>query len=191
MDEKPEKLAGRKIELMGKAIDEFGGRIAALKSAVGDAYMLQSAATIEEVTESNEEVEIGEGDMTQEFSIQETVDAVLADPTVGREEKAAAIQEALGTYVEVVKGQLDQVAPPDINKAVNEAVAAQLAPVTEQLALIAAKLSGPAQADPTQAPQQKSFVPQSTAVGGPAMPDITKPISITQLARKSVGLDVQ
>lgn len=166
---KPDEMKGR----IQTALSEFSDRVAALKAAVEDAYLVQPE---EDYTMATEEP----------TGIEEAVE-LLTDATTGdgtREARLQKAQEAFNALAEVVKAKIDVVAPPDPNAEINKAI-------LEKLDLIASKLVTP-QVAPAAAPQQKSFAPsgpvQPQAPALPVSPMTGKPSSLRAMIERSVGM---
>jgi hypothetical protein len=160
-------------EQAGQLLDEFGAHVDAVKAAVEAAVMIDDEGGLP--TMADETIQAG---------IEETVNDILADDSLGRTEKLEAIQAAFNEYGETVKAQLDLSAPPDAG----ETLKAALMPVIEKLDLISQRLTGPAapQGAAQAQPQQKSFVPKSAYSGEPE--GLQKPPSLRDIVRKSVGI---
>lgn len=145
----PGEIKGRVSGL----VKEFSSRVDAIKASVEDVYLTQSYGGTP-MTEQVKQEPVNQPPET--FDLQATVDEALNNAQLNRQQKAEAIQEALNTYGEVLKGQLDKVAPPDPNEQVNKAI-------LEQLQLLNAKIGGTAQ-QPAQQPVQKSLMPDGSPV---------------------------
>jgi len=190
-----------RIKALGTAIEDFGDRVAALKASLADAFLLTQSAADEWVTADgyNEvitetPVQAGHNEGSNIMSIETTVDGIVANGALSKEQKAAAIQEAFQGYAETVKGKLDTepAAPPDPAATLKGALAEALSPLTEQLGLLIAKLAQPTQAQPqmtlTAWPQQKSLAPgyQPQIVDDGPAKKIMSPL--TAAIRRSVGI---
>lgn len=143
------------------------------------------------------------------------VDAALADGSLDRAGKEQAIQEALNNVAGGLQGQLNQSHPlPPAEQlaevmqgAISKAMTEALAPLAQQVGLLAAKQGQVGAAQPQQAaqtvqmamPQQKSYAtgqPQPQPVAGdgnnggnlPISPVTKQPSALTAAIRKSVGL---
>lgn len=160
---------------MQTAISEFGDRIGALKSAIEDAYLIQDGAGGEVMPAQENKSTFG--------AAIESLEAAIA--TEGsREAKFQAVQAAFNQLAEVVKAEIDAVAPPDPNAEINKAI-------LEQLQLLNAKMAGPA-AQPMQPPQQKSFVPtgqtMKAATELPISPITGQPSTITAAVNRTTRI---
>lgn len=195
-----EMAAGDKVEALSAAIGGFSSRIDTLKSSLADAFMLVQSDTGAEQEPDLEETEV-EG--SNPMGLEETVTAVMADGKLNKTQKANAIQEAFESYAQTVRAQLDgEPTPmPDPAQAIKGAVAEALAPFTEQLGLLVARLGQPAvqQVQPPltiyHLPQQKSlaggYQPQPVQAAQPDLPisPITgKPSALTAALRRSTGI---
>lgn len=158
-------------------IQEFGGRIAAIKSNIEDAYLVGG------VLHTGGPIMADEKDTTQDHPadvMKAEVDATLGNDELGREQKLAEIQKSFENYAKAVKVSVDAVAPPSPGEAIQQA----MLPIVEKLDLMLQKIGLQQQASPA-IPQQKSFVPQSTAT---ADNTTQKPPSLREMVRRSVGI---
>lgn len=146
----PEAIKGRVSGL----INEFSSRVDAIKASVEDVYLTTTGDVI-----MTDKVKPEKAEQPPEgFDLQATVNKALQDKSLSRQQKTEAIQQALETYAEVLKGQLDTVAPPDPSEQVNKAI-------LEQLQLLNAKIGNQAAAQPApQAPVQKSLMPDGSPI---------------------------
>ncbi len=120
----------------------------------------------------------------QPTGIEQAV-TMLTDAINGDGDRAARLakaQDAFNALAEVVKAQIDVVAPPDPNAEINKAI-------LERLDLIASKLASP---QVVQAPVQKSFTPtgpvQPQAPQLPVSPMTGKPSALRAMIERSVGM---
>ncbi len=178
-----------KVKAMSEAIGQFGQRINALKASLADAYLLQSAAVVDETPAEVEIIDEAEEIvrstlMTEEIQVEKEIqvenqhpadvmkaanDATLANGSLNAEAKTQAIQEALDTYTANVNQQLERDDPALQAKAMAkvmagalvEAMAPTQSAILEAVGLLNAKLGDQATQPKTVAiPQQKSFVAQ-------------------------------
>jgi len=163
----PDEIKAR----MQTALSEFGDRIGQLKAAVEDAFLIEPQ---EDFTMADE----------QPTGIEQAV-TMLTDAINGDGDRAARLakaQDAFNALAEVVKAQIDVVAPPDPNAEINKAI-------LERLDLIASKLASP---QVVQAPVQKSFTPtgpvQPQAPQLPVSPMTGKPSALRAMIERSVGM---
>lgn len=164
---KPDEMKAR----IQTALSEFGDRIGQLKAAVEDAYLI----------EPQEDTMAEENPTGIEQAVEMLTDAINGDGD--RATRLAKAQEAFNALAEVVKGQIDVVAPPDPNAEINKAI-------LERLDLIASKLAAP---QVVQAPVQKSFAPtggpvQPQAQQLPVSPMTGQPSKLRAMIERSVGM---
>jgi hypothetical protein len=169
-----------KVTLMKEAIDDFGARIAALKSEASDVMFLTSVAkgatmTTKEPIQKAEDEETG----TSVLALQQAVKDAMADSSLDRDGKFAVIQPALEAFANDIKAQVDATTPPDMATELSKA----FAPIGDKLDLLISKL-GAAQVKPLQEPVQRSLAPGRTPE--PVMPN--KPLSIREMVRRSTGI---
>lgn len=174
------------------AVQDFGERVAALKAAVSDAFLLEPIRrnTMSEQTtdqaQAQAPVQAAATDPTE--TLKSAVNVALQNPQLDRAGKLQAAQQALETYVEAVKAQVNAVAPPDPG----EAIAKSMTPIVEKLDLLLAKLNQ----QPAEAPQQKSFMPGQPVINNPGAaqeqlqtsPVTGEPSKLTNMIRRSVGI---
>lgn len=160
-------------------IQEFSGRIAAIKSNIEDAYLVGG------VLHRGESIMADTQNTTQDHPadvMKAAVDKTLSNDKLGREQKLAKIQASFENYAKAIKASVDAVAPPDPGEAIQKA----MLPVVEKLDLMLQKIGlQQLQQQPAETPQQKSFVPQSTTVAGGTPQE---PPSLKQMIRQSVGI---
>ena len=196
-----------KVETITTAVQEFGDRVATLKAGISDAYLLlpiggesmgiqpttqpaqggtQSPAAVVPVAPAQA------GGHDPALSLKATVEAAMANGSLDRTDKFAAIQEALNIYAGVLKAQVDAVAPPAPGEAIAAAIEKSLGPVAEKLDLLLAKL-GAQMTTPATVPKPKSVqspptgpVQKGPAEDLPISPVTGKPSRLTAMVRQSV-----
>lgn len=160
------------------------------------------------IFEESDEVNIMSDENTHPADkMKAAIDAALANKSLGREGQETAIQEAFNGYAQEVQSQLEAVNPApqaeQIAKSVASEVAKALGPIAEQIGLLTAKMNQQAAPHPQSGqglqevyfPQQKSMgtgqAPQPVQVeGGNRVSPVTgKPSPLTDIIRKSVGLN--
>lgn len=186
-------LNRRKIEALKTAMAEFSDRVAALKAGLSDAYLIHPVTQPDSGQETIESPKIERSQtMTTQNNdailAQADIQAIVQNSKLSREEKQAALQEVLNNTAQALRSELDRANPPDVSKLVSEQIQQSLAPLTEQLSLIAARLNQSAQAQPAQPVQRSSSQPPATALTGPAP---GKPLSIKAAVAKSLGMPTQ
>ncbi len=185
------------VTAMANVVSDTGQRIAALKSSIEDAYLLYDATLAEQSAVDTPQV--NRGDVMSE-NTQTPIDQVFADATLDRVAKEKAAQEHLNQYAAQLKAQLDQASPPDQTEVMADALKSAfsdvIAPLNEQIGLLAAKINQPQQ--PVQPssqalPVQKSATPGADiaavgeSTGLPISPETGKPSALTAHIRKTVG----
>jgi cation transport regulator len=202
-----------KVEATKKLVGEFNERVQAIKANVTDAFLVAQATvstTAGAQPAKAQTVDGGEIDMSEETTnetAEETPTFDATDPaaTLGtavksaldngdltREGKLTAVQEALNSYAESVKAELDVVAPPAPGEEVVEAIEKSFGALADKLDLLIAKL-GSQPAQPSQVPQQKSYVPTGPVKPQsepqlPVSPITGEPSSLRAMIERSVGM---
>jgi transcriptional regulator with XRE-family HTH domain len=211
-----------KIKAMGQAVKDLGSQIDTLKAGLSDAFLIQeSAAAYEDYEDeaTEEYIEYLEDDnevniMTEEINSPEEVlqaarKAALENKSLSSADREAAVQEAFNTYAETVQSQLAEADPASqadqIATAIKGALAEVFTPLSEQMALITAKMAqgetplhqpqGVTQLHEVYVPQQKSMMAPMT-IPQPVQPQSGLPISkitgkpskLRDMIEKSVGM---
>jgi hypothetical protein len=202
-----------KLPAVRKVIDEFGDRVAAIKSGAVDAFLVQSVATEqgeEIMPEKTDQVQETQKDQGTEQAVPETpaaldpgqafwgaIQQLTGNISLSRADMLQQAQDGLKALAAAVQHQIDSVRPPsadgeEMRSMVAKAVAEAVQPLNEQLALLLAKQQ--AAANPTPAmPVQKSLiapartpqaVPEAITDTGLGIPQS----SLRAIARRSVGL---
>lgn len=187
---------GDKMEMMKKAIADFGEQVNTVKAGLSDLTMMSLISKPEPKLVERSEGKMSEQEQTPAAEkaapqepvsvdsyqqLKENVEAALANAEMGREEKAEAIQKSFADFGTVVKAKLDTQNPPDVEQLVNEAVAKSVAPVAEKLDLMLAKMN---QAPAPAQPVQKSYTHPAEQLSEIKV----EKNSIRDIARRSVGL---
>lgn len=179
---------GDKMEMMKKAIADFGEMVSAIKAGLSDASMVSLISKPEPIftersdNEMSEEItqttEQPQGDVFDQ--LREMVTGAMAAGS--REEAQDAIQKSFSNFAGVMRGQLDAKYPPNVEQIAREAAQAAIAPLAEKMDLVLAKMN--------QAPAPAQPVQKSIQYQHPAEVLTPQPVkkSIRDLARESVGL---
>ena len=167
----PQEIKGK----VSSVINEFSSRVEAIKASVEDVILLQPIGDDNMADEKKVEVQ-------QSLGVEAVVAEAMKNPQLNRQQKTEVIQKAVEGFVETIKSELDVVAPPDPNEAVQKAI-------LEQLQLLNAK-SGTTQV-PQQTPVQKSLMPDGSPIPTqanqlPISPITGKPSALTAQVMKSV-----
>lgn len=177
----PGKIKGNVQNLL----TEFGDRIAAIKAAIEDVSL------IEPVFLEKGEIQMTTQAMHPADVFKAKYDEIMANPTLDRDAKLKALQEQFNGLGQTVKAQVDAVSPPDVTKAIAEA----MAPIVNQLALITQQLSGRPAQTPAAQPQQKSYAPSGpvnpqlvTTEQLPVSPITGQPSALRAQILRSVGI---
>lgn len=208
-----------KVKAMGQAVKDLGSQIDTLKAGLSDAFLIQESAVAYEDEDAEDDYEYYE-DNNDEVNIMTTdiehpadqmkavIDAALENKSLSGTDREVAVQEAFNQYATGVQAQLVEADPASqavqIAGAIKSALVDVLTPLTEQMALMTAKMGNAATPQPqgvTQphevyVPQQKSMMapiqtPQPVQPTGsdlPISPVTGKPSTFTAKIRKSVGL---
>lgn len=204
-----------KLPAVRKAIDEFADCVEAIKSAAGNAFLVQSVvATGEEIMPENQVSQVEEG--TVEGAVPAVAETPAAlDPgaafwtaiqqltgnmTLSRGDMLTHAQTALEALAGAVQRQIDTVRPPtpasgeEMRAMVATAVAEAMQPLTDQVSLLLAKSQAVAQPMPATPVQKSQAAPeyrQPQAVQPMVVQTGLEPgkaPSIRAIARRSVGL---
>jgi transcriptional regulator with XRE-family HTH domain/cation transport regulator ChaB len=211
-----------KVKAMSQAVKDLGGQIDTLKAGLSDAFLIQESTAAYEDYEAAEDIEYSEDNevdiMTQEMitdhpadQLKAAVDAALENKSLSGADREAAVQEAFNEFAQGVQAQLVEADPASqadqIAGAIKGALVDVLTPLTEQMALMTAKMGNPTATPPQPqgvTPLQEVYVPQQKSMmappvapqpvqpmpGMPVSPVTGKPSSLTAKIRKSVGLVV-
>lgn len=181
--EQPEE---ERLGLIEALMDHMGNELNEIKTAVEDLYFLQPAVEDELL-----EVETPEREIKMDYldTFKEAVTEALTgdQPTA---QKAEIIQKALNTVALSIKDELET---PAGGGDMATALKAALAPITDQIAQLTARMN--MQGQPTMVmPMQKSFtvpaVQQQQPLTNqlPTSPITGQPSSLTAIVNRSVGL---
>lgn len=186
-------LSGPDVEdrqgALSNAIKEFGARVDTAKSAAADAFLTQSVTRSNIMTEQAQQPETPNDPILQ---IKTAIDAAVADPTLNRDAKLAAVQPLLDNIAGVVQGQIDAVAPAPpgaefaatLKAEIAAGIAEGNAGLIEQVAQLSAQIG---QQRPVQ-PIQRSYVPGTQPHPQATVAAPEPKSAITEMVRKSVGL---
>ncbi|MHC4121785.1 MAG: hypothetical protein ACYSWO_30300, partial [Planctomycetota bacterium] len=207
-----------KLKAVSNLFREMAGKIDTLKAGLSDAFLIQESAAAYEDYEyaEDDDIEYPESNevniMTEEINSPEEIlqaarKAALENKSLSAADREAAVQEAFNTYAETVKGQLAEADPASqadqIATAIKGALADVFTPLSEQVALLTAKMDkvetpqpqGVTQMHEVYVPQQKSMMappvapqPVQPMPGQPISPVTGQPSALTARIRKSVGL---
>jgi transcriptional regulator with XRE-family HTH domain len=144
-----------KLKAVSNLFREMAGKIDTLKAGLSDAFLIQESAAAYEDYEAAEDDDIEYledevNSMTEEINSPEEVlqaarKAALENKALSAADREAAVQEAFNTYAETVKGQLAEADPASqadqIATAIKGALADVFTPLSEQVALLTAKMS--------------------------------------------------
>jgi transcriptional regulator with XRE-family HTH domain/cation transport regulator ChaB len=209
--------SGDKVKATSNLFREMAQKVDTLKAGLSDAFLIQESAAAyddedyqdaEEIYYLEEEDEVNtmsNESLTPAETLQAAVDATLQNPALGRDAQAQAVNEALGTYAQTVKAQLDEANPAPLGDTIAQAIKSAMEPIAERLAILDAKVErqerpqGQIGMQEVYVPQQKSMIPVQPvqpvqpmatpdASGVPVSPVTGKPSELTAAIRKSVGL---
>lgn len=208
------------VKAMGQAVKDLGRQIDTLKAGLSDAFLIQESAAAyedEDAEEDFEHIEYLEDDevniMTEHPADQmkAVIDAAIENKSLSGSDREAAVQEAFNDYATGVQAQLVEANPASqadqIATAIKGALSDVLVPLSEQVALLTAKMGNPGNAAPQQVqgvtelhevyvPQQKSMMapiqtpqPVQAMQSGLSISPITgKPSGLRTKIEKSVGM---
>jgi transcriptional regulator with XRE-family HTH domain len=218
----PKEEIPDKVKAVSNLFREMAGKIDTLKAGLSDAFLIQESAAAyedyeDEIAEDNYEDYEDYEDENDEVNImtiehpadqmKAAIDAALENKSLSSADREAAVQEAFNEYATGVQAQLAEADPASqadqIATAIKGALADVFTPLSEQVALLTAKM---AQAETPQpqgvTPLQEVYVPQQKSMmappvtpqpvqpmpGQPISPVTGKPSPLTARIRKSVGL---
>ena len=173
-----------KMNLIKQLTADFNERIATIKAAVIDAYLVDSAVGISTKGETK--------DMDTFDELRDAVTTAL-DGVQSRDVAIQNVQKAFTAMAADVETAINAKYPIAQSEAIAQAVKAAISPLMDKVGLLEAKI-GQQQPIVIGQPQQKSFqtVPQVLAeqqTGQHAISPVTgKPSSLTDMIRRSVGI---
>jgi hypothetical protein len=205
-----------KIKATSNLFKEMAGKIDTLKAGLSDAFLIQESTVYEDAEEDIEHSESDEVNIMSENEfihpadqLKAAVDTALENKALTGTDREVVVQEAFNEYATGVQAQLVEADPASqadqIATAIKGALADVFTPLSEQVALLTAKMGnvatpqsqGVAQLHEVYVPQQKSMMapaqtpqPVQTQPGLPISPVTGKPSTLTAKVRKSVGLVV-
>lgn len=169
------------IPLIQQATADFNERIATIKAAVVDAWLIDPAVVSPTKGDYS--------DMSADI-FDATRDAVNEALTgaQSRQQAVEAITKAFTQMAGTIEGQVNMRYPQAQGEVVAQAVKAAIEPLMQEIGLMKAKL-GQVQQPVLPVPQQKSFVPGQMLQEQPIVSPVTgKPSQLTEMIRRSVGI---
>lgn len=173
------------------ALADFKSKVDTIKSQAVDAFLTQTVTRSDTMTEQAQQPATPNDPILQ---IKTAIDAAVADPTLNRDAKLAAVQPLLNNIVGVVQGQIDAVtpAPPgeEFAATLKAAFAEAMTPLSEQISLLTAQIgqrpAQPAQRSyPGQPPQQPLQAKSDNPNNLPISPITGEPSLLTSIVRRT------
>lgn len=171
-----------KMDLVKQLTADFNERIATIKAAVVDAYLVDTA-----VIPKSEVISMDTFDQ-----LRDVVNEALNTPQ-SRDATIQAVQKAFTDMAGEVETAINAKYPVPQTEAIAQAVKAAIGPLVEEIGLLKAKVNDQAPVV-IGLPQQKSFstVPQQLAAQQqgnlPISPVTGKPSALTAIIQRSVGI---
>lgn len=207
-----------KLKAVSSLFREMAGKIDTLKAGLSDAFLIQeSAAAYDDYEDAEDDLDRIQSDEVNTMNENEiihpadqlkaTIDTALGNEALTGADRETVVQEAFNEFAQDVQAQLQAADPASqadqIATAIKGALAEVFTPLSEQVALLTAKMGsvetpqpqGVTQLHEVYVPQQKSMMappvtpqPIQAASGLRISPITGKPSRLRDMVEKSVGM---